>query len=113
MWSQDEFLYVIHNKMDHAKNALPRLQVANKMIYGLGQLPITLTSMITPKVMVMRDMDNIPMSCGLMIPILQLGHYSCLFKLWKKLQLVSPKCCLNTLPKTHFSHVFCKDNLVV
>ncbi len=44
--SKDEFLCVIHDKMDHVETAFPRLQVANKMIYGLGQLPITLTSMI-------------------------------------------------------------------
>jgi hypothetical protein len=32
--------------MDHAKIALPRLQVCNKMIFGLGQLPIILVGMI-------------------------------------------------------------------
>jgi len=32
--------------MDHAKTAFPRLQVYNKMIFGLGQLPITLMGMI-------------------------------------------------------------------
>jgi len=32
--------------MDHAKIALPRLQMCKKMIYGFGQLPITVTSMI-------------------------------------------------------------------
>jgi hypothetical protein len=32
--------------MDHANIALPRLQVCNKMISSLGQLPITLTGMI-------------------------------------------------------------------
>jgi hypothetical protein len=32
--------------MDHAKNVLPRLQMCNKMISTLGQLFITLTSMI-------------------------------------------------------------------
>jgi hypothetical protein len=47
MWSKDEFLYVIHDKMDHAKIASSSLQVVNKMIYGLGKLPITLTSMIS------------------------------------------------------------------
>jgi hypothetical protein len=44
--SKDEFLCVIHDKMDHVKTAFPRLQVVNKMICGLGQLPITLTGMI-------------------------------------------------------------------
>jgi hypothetical protein len=33
-------------KMDHVKTALPRLQVPNKMICGLGQLPIMLMGMI-------------------------------------------------------------------
>jgi hypothetical protein len=32
--------------MDHAKIALPRLQVCNKMISKLGQLPIILMGMI-------------------------------------------------------------------
>jgi hypothetical protein len=44
--SKDEFLCIIHDKMDHAKIILPRFQVANKMIVTIGQLPITLTSMI-------------------------------------------------------------------
>jgi len=35
-----------YDKMDHAKIALPRLQMCNKMISRLGQLPITLMSMI-------------------------------------------------------------------
>jgi hypothetical protein len=56
--------------MDHVKTTLPRLQVANEMICGLGQLPITLMGMITHGHMVMKDICNIPMSCGLMIPIL-------------------------------------------
>ncbi len=47
MQSKDEFLCIIHDKMDHAKTALPRLQVCKKMISRLRQLPITLTSMIT------------------------------------------------------------------
>jgi hypothetical protein len=46
VWSKDEFLCVIHEKLDHAKIALLRFQVANKMIFGIGQLPINLTSMI-------------------------------------------------------------------
>jgi hypothetical protein len=32
--------------MDHAKTALPRFQMMNKMIYGVGQLPITFTGII-------------------------------------------------------------------
>jgi hypothetical protein len=46
MQSKDEFLCIIHDKMDHAKTTLPRLQMCNKMIFGLGQLPIILTRMI-------------------------------------------------------------------
>ncbi len=44
--SKDEFLCIIHENMDHAKIVLSRLQVCNKMIFRLGQLPITLMSMI-------------------------------------------------------------------
>jgi hypothetical protein len=33
--------------MDHEKTTLPRLQVCNKIISRLGQLPITFTGMIT------------------------------------------------------------------
>jgi hypothetical protein len=43
---KDEFLCIIHDKMDHVKIALPTLQMCNEMIVGLGQLPITLTGMI-------------------------------------------------------------------
>jgi hypothetical protein len=32
--------------MDHSKTTLPRLQVKNKMVVRLGQLPITLIGMI-------------------------------------------------------------------
>jgi hypothetical protein len=42
----DEFLCIIHDKMDHVKTTLLRLQIYNKVIYGLGQLPIILTCMI-------------------------------------------------------------------
>ncbi len=43
--SKDEFMCVIHDKMDRAKVVLLRFQVMNKMNSRLGQLPITLTSM--------------------------------------------------------------------
>jgi hypothetical protein len=46
VWSKNGFLCIIHDKMDHVKIALPRLQVANKIICGLRQLPIVLTGMI-------------------------------------------------------------------
>jgi hypothetical protein len=44
--SKDEFLCIIHDKMDHTKIAFPRLQIYNKMIYGFGQLPIICMGMI-------------------------------------------------------------------
>jgi hypothetical protein len=44
---KDEFLCIVHDKMDHLKIALSMLQVKNKMVVGLGQLLITLTRMIT------------------------------------------------------------------
>jgi hypothetical protein len=44
--SKDEFLCIIHDKMDRAKIMFPTLQVCNKMIFGLGQLPITHMGMI-------------------------------------------------------------------
>ncbi len=46
MRSKDKFLCIIHDKMDHTKIALPRLQIYNKMMHGLGQLPIILMGMI-------------------------------------------------------------------
>jgi hypothetical protein len=44
--SKKDFLWVIHDKMDHFKTDLPRLQVKNKMVSRLGQLLMTLTGMI-------------------------------------------------------------------
>ena len=38
---------IIHDCMDTSKTALPRLRVQNKMISGLGQLPVSLTGMVT------------------------------------------------------------------
>ncbi len=35
-----------HDKMDHVKIILPKFQVANKLIFGLGKLPIALINMI-------------------------------------------------------------------
>ncbi len=46
--SKDAFLCVIHDKMDHVKIAFPWFQVANTMIFTIGQLPITLISVIAP-----------------------------------------------------------------
>ncbi len=45
--SKEESLCVIHNKMDHVKIVISRLQMCNKMISRLGQLPTTLIGMTT------------------------------------------------------------------
>ncbi len=44
----DNFVCIIHDEMDHIKTII-RLQVCNKMIFELGQLPITLTNIIAHK----------------------------------------------------------------
>jgi hypothetical protein len=46
MQSRKDFLCVIHDKMDHSKIALLRFQVKNNMVFGLGQLLMTLIRMI-------------------------------------------------------------------
>jgi len=84
VWSKNGFLCIIHDKMDHVKIALPRLQAANKIICGLGQLPIALTGIIAHGHGDER-LCNILMNFGLMIPILQLGHCCNFFKVWRKL----------------------------
>jgi len=44
--SKEDFFCIIHDKMDPSKTALPRLQVKNKLVIRVGQLPITLNGMI-------------------------------------------------------------------
>jgi hypothetical protein len=46
MQSKEDFLFVIHDKMDHSKIALFQLQVKNKMVFELRQLLMTLIGMI-------------------------------------------------------------------
>jgi hypothetical protein len=46
MQSKEDFLCVIHDKMDHSKTTFPWLQVKNKMVCRLGQLLMTLIGMI-------------------------------------------------------------------
>ena len=41
-----EFLYIIHDKMDHTKSAIPRMQRSTKATSGLGQIPISVTGML-------------------------------------------------------------------
>jgi hypothetical protein len=47
MCLRDEFLCIIHDKMDHVKTILPRFLMVNKMIFGLGKLPINFINMIS------------------------------------------------------------------
>jgi hypothetical protein len=45
--SPSQFLYIIHDKIDHTKTAIPRMQRITKATLGLGQIPILLTGMLT------------------------------------------------------------------
>ena len=45
--SPTEFLCIIHDKMDHTKFAIPRMQRSMKATCGLGQIPISVTGMLT------------------------------------------------------------------
>ena len=45
--SLTEFLCIIHDKMDHTKSAIPRMQRSTKATSGLGQIPISVTGMLT------------------------------------------------------------------
>jgi hypothetical protein len=60
----------------------------------------------------MRDMHNILMNCGQMIPISGLGP-SCNFcRLWRRFLFQSWNYCLNTPCRIHYLHIFCKGNCV-
>ena len=45
--SPTEFLCIIHDKMDHTKSAIPRMQLSTKATCGLGQISIFVTGMLT------------------------------------------------------------------
>ena len=45
--SPTECLCIIHNKMDHTKSAIPRMQQSTKATSGLGQISISVTEMLT------------------------------------------------------------------
>ena len=45
--SPTEFLSIIYKKMDHTKSAIPRMQWSTKATSGLGQIPISVTGMLT------------------------------------------------------------------
>ena len=42
-----EILCVIHDKMDTAKSALPRMHITTKATQGLGQLPMNVSGMVS------------------------------------------------------------------
>ena len=42
-----KFLYIIHDKMDHTKSAIPQMLQSTKATSGLGQIPIFVTGMLT------------------------------------------------------------------
>ena len=42
-----EIICIIHDKMDTAKTAIPRMQVTTKLTSALGQLPMNVTGMVT------------------------------------------------------------------
>ena len=42
-----EFLYIIHDKMDHTKTAISQIQRTMKATSGLRQIPIFVTRMLT------------------------------------------------------------------
>ncbi len=46
VWLKEEFLCVIHDKMDHSKTTIPRLEVKNKITRELGWLLVMLIGMI-------------------------------------------------------------------
>ena len=45
--SPSEFLCIIHNKIDHTKSAISRMQRSTKATSGLGQIPISVIGMLT------------------------------------------------------------------
>jgi hypothetical protein len=45
--SPSQFLYIIHDKIDHTKTTIPRMQRITKATSGLGLIPISLTGMLT------------------------------------------------------------------
>ena len=42
-----DILCIIHDKMDTAKTALPRMRITTKATQGLGQLPMNVTGMVS------------------------------------------------------------------
>ncbi len=82
--SKDEFLCVIPDKIDHAKTALPKFQVTNKMISRLGQLPITLIGMIAHG----HGDENYVLDYNELwpnVPNLAIESFCVSFKIWKRL----------------------------
>jgi hypothetical protein len=81
--SKEDFLCLIHDKMNHSKTALLRFQVKNKMVFGLVQLLVTLTGMIVHGHGDETFVQHL-MSFGPMIIISRLGHFCTCFVALKK-----------------------------
>ncbi len=112
MRSKDEFLCIIHDKMDHVKTALPRLQVYNKMISGLGPLPITLIGMIThgheTKKYAQYSNELWPNN-----PNFTIGSLLWLLRTLEVVPVLELKLLFEHPHITHSLHIFCKGNDVV
>jgi len=79
-----EFLCIIHDKMDHSKTILPRLQVKNKMVVGLGQLLIMLIGIIVHGHGDAWYLFNTQMNYGPMTLISQLDFFCVYYELWRR-----------------------------
>jgi hypothetical protein len=79
--------------MIHVKTALPRFQVANKMMFGLGQLFVTLIGMKAHG----RVHDRHAYYPN--DPNFTIESLLWLFQIWKKLQFVNEKSFWSTLCK--------------
>jgi len=81
--SKEQFLCIIHGKMDHLKIVLQRLQVKNKKVVGLSELPIMLTRMIVHGHGDEAILFNTQMNCSPMTLISQLDLFCIYYELWK------------------------------
>jgi hypothetical protein len=92
--------------MDNFKTTFPQFQVKNKMVFGLGQLLMTLTGMITHG---HGDETFVQYSNEPNYPNFMIGSHLHLFCS----QLRSHGFCLNLNPKTRSPNKSCKEVLVV
>ncbi len=107
----DEFLCIIHDKMDHAKTMLLRLQMCNKMISRLGQLPITLMSVIVHN---HGDEGYAQYSNELWPndPNFTIGSLLLLLRTLEAAPISKLKLLFEHPHKTHSLHICCKGNYI-